>query len=677
LSSTNRLVTRRELLSVFREATPGALVPIRNQIDALLVQVNTNPAFKPFRETILSGGLLSIVVNGDMAANSGSYVFSTLDPSRGQISVSSIHKTPESLGGAIIQEFHHREYSKSDFSRSMAAGLSWIVNSNLSPAELAIAKATFTYVDKIHNEVLSEIKELIYWNNVITARFQSLPGNVSSNVDLAFARREYIALAQNNNEPRIALFDKVFPLILAQQTSDGNLAPLYLKQGWEVFSTNYFFQNRYLIDNAITALDRFRNDPQNGDFGNLLTLEKLLSVKFKRQAEDDSLLLMPEGFANQEGTVFNVITENTNKSLQFEFQNGKFLLVIFDRGTGGEWVGVGYDGASQTIVFTSTVGFTADGSRTENRAYVNGKTEVILFNETGLEFSRTSTGTTNGQPYERVEYADGRVAQAIFNTSGIKTGTSITETIGIDTSVRYLNATGAWQYTVTTQPDDNGFQTRTTETPSGRNTVELLQLADPNNPLSARTVVNSSILYKESNGAVSVTERYNASNELISIERSGQRVLANGQQGTQQIVINAATREQITTVTARDGTVVSTETTRTFTPADNQRLSSLVSGLGDLNGAYNQWRAGNRLQGAIQLSSGTVNIIQATGGTELRQSLGGIGASLGAINQLLNLDQVFSSGGNEELNLDGLEFLKTDLILGRMRATNVGGNYAK
>jgi hypothetical protein len=154
-------------------------------------------------------------------------------------------------------------------------------------------------------------------------------------------------------------------------------------------------------------------------------------------------------------------------------------------------------------------------------------------------------------------------------------------------------------------------------------------------------------LYKESNGTVTVVERYNASNELLAIERTSETVLANGQLGTRTIVINAIPREQATTITSRDGTVESTETTRTLTPADNQRLAGLVSGLGELNGAFQQWQAGNKLQGVLQLSSGTVNILQATGGNEIRQSLGGVSASLGAINQLLNLDQVFGSGGNE------------------------------
>jgi hypothetical protein len=190
-------------------------------------------------------------------------------------------------------------------------------------------------------------------------------------------------------------------------------------------------------------------------------------------------------------------------------------------------------------------------------------------------------------------------------------------------------------------------------------------------------LANEIIRYTEYSGTVQVVERYDNARNLLGIDRVRVVALAGGVLGTETIVLDTASRTQTVTVVAPSGTIVSTETTRTFTAADNQRLSNLVSGLGDLNGAYQQWRAGNRLQGAIQLSSGTVNIIQATGGTELRQSLGGVGASLGATNQLLNLDQVFSSGGNEGLNVDGFKFLKTDLVLGRIRATRVGGNYAK
>jgi Ca2+-binding RTX toxin-like protein len=645
LSSIDRLITRSQLLSVFRERTPGALVPIQDKIDGLLRQINTNAAFKPFREAILSGRPVSINVDGAMLENTGQYAFQPSDPSAGRINISSRHTSPESLGAVIIQEFHHREYSNSDFGRTMASALiSDIVNQNLSPSDLARAKATFDLMNQVNNEVLSEIKELIYWRNVITERFQRSSGNASSNIDLESARNEYIELTKDGGS-RIPLFNKIFPLILDGKISDANLAPLFLQQGWEIFKTDQFFRTKYIDANIFRTLDAFRRN--NPGIEDSLTFDRLRTVTFKREADDGGLLLMPEGVANREGTAFNVSTDSPDRSLQFELQNGKFVLIIFDRSSTGEWVGVGYDGETQSVLFVSAIATTADGLRSELRTYVSGKTEAILFDEAGLEFSRTSRGSTNGEPYERVQFADGRVAETLFDNSGVKTGTAISQSIGTDTTIRYLDAAGAWLFTVSTQPDDNGFQTRVTETPNGRSTVELLQLSDPNNPSSARILVSSSVLYKESNGTVTVVERYNASNELLAIERTSETVLANGQLGTRTIVINAITREQATTITSRDGTVESTETTRTLTPADNQRLTGLVSGLGELNGAYQQWLAGNKLQGVLQLSSGTVNILQATGGNEIRQSLGGVSASLGAINQLLNLDQVFGSGGNE------------------------------
>jgi hypothetical protein len=458
----------------------------------LLVQVNTNPALRSFRDAIIVGDIRlngkyeRISVDSRERPNEGFYGEIPINATSviGGIVLSSHFKNPSVLAATIVQEFHHAQFRSSATGRIFNSEIDRLSNSNLTPTQLALAKASVQYLIKINDEVLSEIKEMIFWYNEISTAFTRSTGRVPTQDDLAFMRGQYVLLRPENDAPRLPMFDKLLPSTLAGKVSDPELAPVFLKQGWEVFRNSPFFQNSYLDQNAKDILAGFNS--KNPNLRGALTLDKLRALTYRRATEDGTLLVMPEGVASPDGTVFNIPTDDPSRSLQIELIDGNCALVIFDKSASGEWTGVGFDGLTQAVIFTSSVAIEPDGSRTERRQYLNGLREDITFDLTGLEFSRTSTGTLNGQPFERISYSDGRVAETLFDNSGVKTGTAISQSIGTDTTIRYLDAAGAWQFTVSTQPDDNGFQIRVTETPNGRSTVELLQLSDPNNPSSAQ-----------------------------------------------------------------------------------------------------------------------------------------------------------------------------------------------